>query len=117
MHVMESEDEEESQMLHRQEEDDEMRSTNTRPTEKAHGKEHKVLQSLQLTKIKKQKPFSGTNKFSITILKHVYVQRQQSGCQLTSTHVNGHGHHKTSKCITDHEPSVERIEQAFRPCE
>jgi len=54
MHVMESEGEEESQMLRRQEEDDEMRSTNTRPTEKARGKEHKALQ--QLTKIKKQKP-------------------------------------------------------------
>jgi hypothetical protein len=56
MHVMESEGEEESQMLRRQEEDDEMRSTNTRPTEKARGKEHTALQSLQLTKIKKQKP-------------------------------------------------------------
>lgn len=60
METMDTEGEEESQLLRRQEEDDEMRSTNSRPTEKARGKEHKALQSLQLTKIKKQKPFSGT---------------------------------------------------------
>ena len=55
-----SEGEEESQICRRQEEEDEMRSTNARPTEKARGKERKPLQSLQLTKIKKPKPFSGS---------------------------------------------------------
>jgi hypothetical protein len=39
------------------EEDGEIRTTNSRPTDKARGKEHKALQSLQVTE--KKKTFSG----------------------------------------------------------